>query len=619
MTVTRCSSGPFENTSVPVAGRAAGRAGWAAAPRAPGRTRGRGAAPPAGSGGDGPPSRGFRRGGGAAAGRAKQAPRAWAGAAGPPRPGPPEARRAEAAQGRAAGRGGLDSRRVDPAGVEVVEPVALRRQRRQRRPLDLARVLVPLGRRRRRRRRVGPRGRRRRAARQRHQPQPEALGDAHLVARRDDRQLADGALVEEGAVRRLVGGDREGGAVAQELGVAARHGLVVDVQVALRVAADRDHRLVEGALGHLLAVAHDQLERRPAEEVARAPAAHRRVRGGRRRGLRLGPEQPGAGRARRARRRGGGGRGGGGRAGGPEGRLTVEDPADVERRRARRVAQLAVAGAQAGDHGGGGLRDVGRERAGVGDVLVDVARDDREEVVAVEGEGAGDAAEERDPQRVEVGPRVELLERHGLLGGHVVGRAQERADGDRAGLVQALGEAEVDQLGRPVVADQDVRGLQVAVDEVVLLEAGDRLGHAEAHRQGLRLGEPAVLAQQVLDRRAVDQLEGDVVLPGRGAAADVDERRHVGVPQGGRRLGLAQEALHLPRVAGEAVVEQLEGDDPVQVDLTRPGHPAHGALADRAQELERTHDLARGRIPLRSVRSALHRPPPRLPRRSFPL
>ena len=88
-------------------------------------------------------------------------------------------------------------------------------------------------------------------------------------------------------------------------------------------------------------------------------------------------------------------------------------------------------------------------------------------------------------QRVDVGERADLLGLAlGLLGGHVAGRAQDRLGRRQARFdVQALGQAEVGDLGRAVGGDQDVGRLQVAVDDPQPVRLDDGAGQGLDQRR----------------------------------------------------------------------------------------------------------------------------------------
>ena len=93
------------------------------------------------------------------------------------------------------------------------------------------------------------------------------------------------------------------------------------------------------------------------------------------------------------------------------------------------------------------------------------------------------------PEAVDVGRRAELAPgAGGLLGGHVAGRAQDRAaDRQRAVLTGPLGQAEVGDVRASLAVEQDVRGLQVAVQEAALVGVVDGAGQG-SHQPGGGLG-----------------------------------------------------------------------------------------------------------------------------------
>src|SRR5262249_11696024 len=82
--------------------------------------------------------------------------------------------------------------------------------------------------------------------------------------------------------------------------------------------------------------------------------------------------------------------------------------------------------------------------------------------------GGGQAGVEDGAQAVDVGRRPDrVVVAQGLFGGHVAGRADQAAHpGQEGAAVEPAGQPEVRQPGRAVVGQQDVAGLQVAVQHV---------------------------------------------------------------------------------------------------------------------------------------------------------
>ena len=134
------------------------------------------------------------------------------------------------------------------------------------------------------------------------------------------------------------------------------------------------------------------------------------------------------------------------------------------------------------------------QRAGRLRVVADQAREDLDRALALEGQLSSQAAVEHDPQREHVGLGVDLaVQPLGLLRRHV-GRGPEHLAGDRLVVVGAvvLGDAEVDELHRAVVAAEDVLRADVAVHDAqglaalvgALVGEGQRLEDLAADEQG---------------------------------------------------------------------------------------------------------------------------------------
>ncbi len=201
----------------------------------------------------------------------------------------------------------------------------------------------------------------------------------------------------------------------------------------------------------------------------------------------------------------------------------------------------------------------------------------------------------------------------GLLGGHVAGRAEDRA-GLRLDEVagQVLGQPEVgdlrraegagsgrplgvDRVGRPALArggQQDVDRLQVAVDDAVLVGVVDGAGQG-ADQVGGRPRRLRRAVQLAVEAAAVHVLQREV-----GAAfrlADLVNLDDAGVVQAGHRLRLGLEArpVHLP---GQAAREDhLERHRALQAELAGLVDDAHAAPPQFLQQLVAGHVRPRGR------------------------
>ena len=246
-------------------------------------------------------------------------------------------------------------------------------------------------------------------------------------------------------------------------------------------------------------------------------------------------------------------------------------PAEVAR---RGVAVLGRLGERAGDHrvellrrGGRGSRDRGR-------VLGQVRPQLRLVVVVGVRRAAGQRVEEQAAEAVDVGAGVDPL------AADLLRRDEVQRPDPVAGLRRALGdlalrEAEVREVGVVVLAEQDVGGLDVAVDEprgVRGVQRGrdlaDDAGGAPGRERALAPDErPEVVAGHVAHRDV-----GDAALLAR-----VVDRDDVGVVDRRRDLRLAQEAAPDRRVLHERGGDDLQRDLAVERELRRPVHDPHAA------------------------------------------
>ena len=182
----------------------------------------------------------------------------------------------------------------------------------------------------------------------------------------------------------------------------------------------------------------------------------------------------------------------------------------------------------------------------------------------------------------QVAAAVDLLPLH-LLGGHVVGGSHHvsGAGHRRGGHVR---HAEVHDLHRAVFLDEDVGGLDVAVDDARLVRVGEPSEHLhdhrhlalERHRRRLAHGLLEVLALQELhrdERRAV------------GVIAEVEDHHHVRVGHLGDRPRLALEADLQLRVVGDLGDHDLEGHVAVEHGVVGQVNLAHGALAEGTEDV----------------------------------
>ncbi len=195
------------------------------------------------------------------------------------------------------------------------------------------------------------------------------------------------------------------------------------------------------------------------------------------------------------------------------------------------------------------------------------------------------------------------------LGGDVVDRTDHLAGLGERGGAGGLGDAEVGEDDAPVVAEEDVARLDVAVQHAGRVGGAQGRDHA-APDAGGDLGRDGTALEHVAERRGRHVLHHDA-----GQAAVVDhivDDHDVGVGDAGRAAGLPAGALV---EGGELVLLQAGGDvEPLDRDLTAeqlvlgPPDGAHAAVTDPLDE-----PVPPGDQPSRLGQCTLHRARLRFP------
>ncbi|MBK9376637.1 MAG: hypothetical protein IPN03_23695 [Holophagales bacterium] len=212
---------------------------------------------------------------------------------------------------------------------------------------------------------------------------------------------------------------------------------------------------------------------------------------------------------------------------------------------------------------------------------------------------------ENDPERPDVGPLVDgtsarLLRRHVRRRPEddaelrAVGRRHRRRVHERwrarevgggsapRGRVHRLGEAEVEDLDRSLRCELDVGGLEVTVDDPLVVGRFQRLGDLPGDGYGLFEGDGTAL-HPLGEVFALDELHDE----GANAAGLLEavDRGDVGVLELGQDLRLAFEAGETIGVPGERLGEDLDRDLAPQLRIGRPVDDPHPALAERGGDL----------------------------------
>jgi hypothetical protein len=194
----------------------------------------------------------------------------------------------------------------------------------------------------------------------------------------------------------------------------------------------------------------------------------------------------------------------------------------------------------------------------------------------------------------DVASRVGRLSPH-LLRRHVAERAEHdaRLGARRGGRqirllapaflgVRQFRQTEVEDLEPAILRDEEVLGLQVPVDNPLLVGRCEAVRNLHRIVDRLALRESAVRKPQA-QRLTLEQLGNDVGRAFEGA--DVVDRQDVRVVERPGRLRLLLEAAQPLRIAREGGRQDLDRHVPLQPLVPRAVHLAHPAGAERGEDL----------------------------------
>ena len=204
--------------------------------------------------------------------------------------------------------------------------------------------------------------------------------------------------------------------------------------------------------------------------------------------------------------------------------------------------------------------------------------------VVREGRLCGQALEQQAAERIDVGAPVDRVAGD-LLGGDVVDRSHQLAVlGQGCLLVEALGEAEVRQIGVVPSAvagagiEQHVGGLHVPVDEPASMGGVEGAGNLRQQLDRV-LGVERALAQALLEVRALDIAHGDEKQAvGLAGLVDGDDVR---VVDRGCELGLFEKPLAEGLVLGKARSQELQRHLSLQPQILGQVDDAHASSAEQ--------------------------------------
>ena len=217
---------------------------------------------------------------------------------------------------------------------------------------------------------------------------------------------------------------------------------------------------------------------------------------------------------------------------------------------------------------------------GLGILLEDLEQG-RVEGRGAEGLAAGQKLVAEGARGKEVGAVVDLVTPH-LLRRHVVGGAEHGA-GLRDVRGGHVGEAEVEDLHRARGGDVDVAGLDVAVDDLLVVGVGQAFGDLRQHPEPVFEGQALAAGDPGLQVFALDVLHHHVGAP--ILLPELEDRDDVLVGELPRGARLAEEpGPHLGRGV-EVGRHGLDGHDALHQRIAGPVDHPHGPLADLLQDL----------------------------------
>ena len=189
---------------------------------------------------------------------------------------------------------------------------------------------------------------------------------------------------------------------------------------------------------------------------------------------------------------------------------------------------------------------------------------------------------------VHVGAVIELCA-EALFGSHVVRRAH---DGSLAGEAQLgvtrPGEAEIGDLERARLGEEQVRRLDVTVDDAGALRVAEPARRLHEQEPALLRIEPLAAEERRLERRAAHELHRKVerrapAAVGRSIADEVD-LHDVARHEARLRLRLADEAPARLGIGRELFVQELDRHLAIEREIARGEDGAHGARAEALEE-----------------------------------
>ena len=186
-------------------------------------------------------------------------------------------------------------------------------------------------------------------------------------------------------------------------------------------------------------------------------------------------------------------------------------------------------------------------------------------------------------QRIDVTARVDGALTHRLFGTHVAWRAEREPRLCHALATRALHRqrnAKVGDERRPIM-QENVLGLDIAVDDVLAVRVVERARHFACNTYGISDGQLTFAFEACTQRFARDERHHVVQQAVRLAAVEQRENVRVLQPRGGADLGEKPFAAKRRTKVG---VQHLDRDIALMLDVVREIHGGHAAGAEFARD-----------------------------------